>query len=153
MALSQSSLAALSGVSLPTIQNIEAGKANPSFDTLTALLKALGFELSITPIPFDPGVAVALGVPLSGDVAEVKANEALLTIESPVWITNLSRGLLSEREATAVIAFYMGLKDHYPDTYQKLHTDFLEKLLKDNRTNGRVIKLRRIALSLMSRYL
>ena len=43
--LNQSELAFQAGCSLATIQNIEAGVANPSIETLTVIYEALGLEM------------------------------------------------------------------------------------------------------------
>jgi len=52
-------------VSLPTIQNIEAGKANPTMEILSKILDSLGFDIHIVPKAFNARTAVDLGVPLS----------------------------------------------------------------------------------------
>jgi transcriptional regulator with XRE-family HTH domain len=64
--LSQVELASLSGVSLPTIQNIEAQKANPSLEILEKLFGCLGIEIKAQLQPLNYGIAIALGVPLTG---------------------------------------------------------------------------------------
>ena len=43
--LTQESLADLSGVGLRTIKQLEAGKGNPTFNTLQEIADVLGFEL------------------------------------------------------------------------------------------------------------
>lgn len=46
LGLSQQDLAEMSGVSLPTVKDIERGLANPSLSTITKLLDVLGMEIS-----------------------------------------------------------------------------------------------------------
>jgi len=58
---------------------------------LEKLANTFGMEIKMTALPFDPGKAAALGVPLSGK---------------------------SSREELALIAFLMGPRDHYPTFYQ-----------------------------------
>jgi transcriptional regulator with XRE-family HTH domain len=43
--ITQETLADLSGVGLRTLKQLEAGKANPTFNTLDKLADVLGFEL------------------------------------------------------------------------------------------------------------
>jgi transcriptional regulator with XRE-family HTH domain len=47
LALLQSQLAQLSGVSTRTIQLVEQGKSNPSLETLLQLAEPLGLELDL----------------------------------------------------------------------------------------------------------
>ena len=47
LGLSQAQLAALSGISIRTIQLVEQGKANPSLDTLINLIDILGLQLQL----------------------------------------------------------------------------------------------------------
>jgi y4mF family transcriptional regulator len=47
LGLSQTQLAALSGISTRTIQLVEQGKANPSLDTLVNLIDILGLQLEL----------------------------------------------------------------------------------------------------------
>jgi hypothetical protein len=59
----------------------------------------------------------------------------------------------NEREEEAVIAFLKGLKDHYPEFSQKISIKNLESKIQKLEKSGKIIKLRRIALSNMSKYL
>lgn len=45
LGISQQDLAELSGVSLPTVKDIERGIANPSLATISKLLDVLGMEI------------------------------------------------------------------------------------------------------------
>jgi len=45
----QGDLAALAGISVHTLSNIESGKANPSLEVLEPLLDCLGLELTLVP--------------------------------------------------------------------------------------------------------
>ena len=45
LGISQQDLAEMSGVSLPTIKDIERGVANPSLSTISKLLDVLGLEI------------------------------------------------------------------------------------------------------------
>jgi len=47
LGINQQDLADFSGVSLRTIREIEAGKANPSIETLTSIIDVLGLEIDL----------------------------------------------------------------------------------------------------------
>ncbi len=67
LGLSQSALATAADVSLATVQNVEAGRANPSLSTLSRLLAPLGTGLSFTPTAADWRALITLGLPLAGE--------------------------------------------------------------------------------------
>lgn len=45
LCISQQDLAEMSGISLPTVKDIERGIANPSLSTISKLLDVLGLEI------------------------------------------------------------------------------------------------------------
>lgn len=45
LGISQQDLAEMSGISLPTVKDIERGLANPSLSTISKLLDVLGMEM------------------------------------------------------------------------------------------------------------
>jgi y4mF family transcriptional regulator len=47
LSVTQEHLAELSGVGLRTIKEIESGKGNPTFDTLSKLADVLGMEIKL----------------------------------------------------------------------------------------------------------
>lgn len=154
--LSQVQLAHESGVSLPTIQNIEAGKANPTVEVLQKLLDVFGLKFQILIQPFDAGRAATFGVPLlvKEQAGEVVVNKNSLKMESRKWLRQILEKKLNEREELAVIAFLKGVKDHYPKYYQnEIAAPLFDSIIDRFSNDGRVIKLRRIALTNMSVYL
>ncbi len=154
--LSQVKLAQESGVSLPTIQNIEAGKANPTLEVLEKLLKAFGLRFQVFIPPFDLERASAFGVPLltESSRSDIVINPGALKIETRQWLHYLREKNISEREKTALVAFLKGLKEHYPSFYEdEISTPFFDQIIRQYSRDGRVIKLRRIALAKMSEYL
>ena len=46
LSISQLDLAEMSGISLPTVKDIERGHANPSLSTISKLLDVLGMEIT-----------------------------------------------------------------------------------------------------------
>ena len=153
--LSQVKLAHESGVSLPTIQNIEAGKANPTIEVLEKLGQALGFELQFLSSSFDPDRAAAFGVPISGGKKiKLEINKNSLKTEARLWLRNLLEKKFSEREEFSIAAFLKAIHDHYPSYYRKeISNPTFDSFIEKYRSDGRVIKLRRIALANVSGYL
>jgi len=47
LCIKQTDLAELSGVSLPTVKDIERGVGNPSFSTILRLFEVLGLEIDV----------------------------------------------------------------------------------------------------------
>jgi transcriptional regulator with XRE-family HTH domain len=157
LGISQVKLAYESKVSLPTIQNIEAQKANPTLDVLEKLFQTLGLELVVRPIPINIELAIALGVPLTSSVAlntHFTPSKSALITEAKKWNYALIDPHLSEREKLAIISLIMALKDHYPTFYhQEICFPTFEEKIAEHRANSSVIKLRRISLSNLSKYL
>lgn len=154
LGLSQVSLATLAGISLPTLQNIEAGKANPSWDTVTKLSKALKIRILLESESLDWSLICSLGVPMMSDKPiRRQFSEAAETELKRAYFEIFKLGnTLPEREQEALIAYAMALRDHEP-TYFKTFRLFvseadLKKKIK-HMNFGRLIKLRRIALAQM----
>ncbi len=76
--LSQTELAVASGLSLATIQNIEAGRANPSISTLRSAIEPLGLKVTVEPAESDWDALIALGLPLAGSERPSRGDPATL---------------------------------------------------------------------------
>lgn len=144
----QVQLAVLADISLPTLQNIEAGKANPSLDTLTQLFAALGLSIQVQEVEPNWDVLAALGVPLSAKAANVTAEMVKRELRkcSAYLVTSKHQG----REEEALIAFFCALRDHYPTLFSAYVTKEVrlvidEKIKRMDR--GRLLRLRRASLS------
>jgi transcriptional regulator with XRE-family HTH domain len=154
--LTQFELAALAGVSLPTIQNIEAQKANPSVALLARLGDVLHFELSFVQAEPDWATLAQLGLPI-----EVESNlpfrEPTLEVLSEVFPRACSYLKLTPREQVACGALAFALQRHFPKECAHILDHFAvkrflnEKFLKENW--GKILKLRRIATNRICRYL
>lgn len=48
LGISQVDLAEMSGLSLATVKNIERGKGNPSYETISRILDVLGMEIGFS---------------------------------------------------------------------------------------------------------
>lgn len=142
---------------MPTIQNIEAHKANPTIDVLEKLFLCLGVELKLNPIKFDVEKAIALGVPLISSLEKLpmpRPTSSMLKQEARKWHYALAEGAISEREQLAIVSFLIAIKDHYPTFYnEEIICPVFEKKIIELRTLGKVIKLRRISLNNLSKYL
>src|SRR3989344_473911 len=64
---SQTELANKAGISLPTIQNIELGKANPCLDVIEKVTIALGLDFLFTTQKASWDYLIAFGLPLFMD--------------------------------------------------------------------------------------
>ncbi len=148
--LSQVQLAAQSGVSLATLQAIEAGQGNPEWDTIQRLGQALGFEVALSPVRPDWNLLIRAGVPLGEDMKGKRSpsrTSEVLREWDRAW-----QSKPSEREREALQAFALALHDHFPTLFASRWTksSAVEEALRLEVT-GRVIKLRRIAISLIAR--
>ncbi len=155
LGLTQMELATQSGISLPTIQNIESGKANPSLEILTRVLNVLGLEIKVSVAGFQADTAILLGVPLSSKQFStlIKPSRNLLCIEARKWAHYFRENVFTERETLAMTSFLCALKDYWPSIYKEIECPIFDKLISISRNNGHLIKLRRIAIANLSTYL
>ena len=164
LGMSQMVLAQKAGVSLPTIQNIESGNANPSLEVLGAVLEILGLQVTIQRLATSDeswyklaqiGVPI---VPLEKKIGRKLAlSEEILLKEFSASLPGfLNENAWSEREREAFAASLLAIKQHYPKTARKLEKQFkklnIDGLIKQF-SLGRLIKLRRIALARFAKYL
>jgi transcriptional regulator with XRE-family HTH domain len=156
MGMTQMELARQSKVSLPTIQNIEANKGNPSLETLERLLHALGMKLEVKVAHADWDLLAACGVPL---LAESQRKHFT---SRDVLIHNLKKACLelsvnttpeAERKREAIQATLLAIKTHYPSVYKEDCRGRLFQKTFPKEITGRIIKLRRLALSRIQEYL
>jgi len=148
--LTQTALAARAGVSLATLQNIEAGSANPALATLRKILAPLGLELCVRPRAVDWGALGRLGLPLMQDrVAEGDVDPAAL----PALVRHAALELAAREVPTGAVrrkealqSMLWALRSHFPTTYHAWFDGCREvAALTPERPTGRVIKLSRIA--------
>ncbi|MBU6376643.1 MAG: helix-turn-helix transcriptional regulator [Bdellovibrionales bacterium] len=151
--ISQSELANRSRTSLATIQNIEAGRANPSLATLERIVHELGLRLELRNTPPDWGRLASLGLPLlTTQETFVRPEKDLLRQELSTLSTDTLHALVDPREAGAMRAWLSALHDHYPQLWDRL-APHLNQWLEKQKLSGPEIKLRRIALSKLADYL
>jgi len=158
--LTQFQLAGAAGISMATLQNIEAGKANPEWSTLERLFAALSLEFTLKPKDLDYERLRSIGVPLIGmeskqQSAFIKAPKLSSSIVIDTLKANMAQILnLSEssREFKAMLSYLWAIKDHYPKVFLQLGTgpkSWVERGLESTQP----IALRRIVLSYLGEHL
>lgn len=152
LGLTQGELAALAGASLATVQNIEAGRANPSIGTLDRILSVLGMELELRKGEADWDILAALGIPLQKTGGpNVQPSPELLHVH---LLHALAEEDQENRRLEALKATIYALRHHFP-TYYARHfgRSPLAKSLGSEDVSGRVVGLARIAADNLARYL
>ena len=156
--LTQAALAARAGVSLATLQHIEAGGANPALATLTRILSSLGLELGVRPFAVDWDALGRLGLPLQQDrVADGHADPAALPAlvrHAAIELATHEEPGRSERRKDALSAMLWALRSHFPTTYGAWFEGCRQvEALTPARPTGRIVKLARIAKQRLSEVL
>jgi len=156
LGFTQQMLAQKSGISIGTLQNIEAGIANPSIAILDKILGPLHLETQVVETRFNWDILCELGLPISSNK---KIKGVNLTAE--ILIDNIKIGCLNlssnpdNRLKIAMESLILAIKQHYPTMFKKK----LEKitLIYENfvpiKITGSHIKLRRLALAKIGQYL
>jgi len=150
LGISQTALAVRAGVSLATLQNIEAGRANPSVSTLERLLAPLGLGLAVEPRQADWDALAAFGLPLTGSGAGgLRVDEESLLGYLHRAALDLSRRPAlpdGERKTECLQALLLALRGHFPSHYRRWfrRSPLILDLVADE-PSGRVIKLSRLA--------
>lgn len=151
--LTQSQLSHFSGVSLPFIQRIEAGTANPSIETISSILKCFHLNLSIEYPKANWQFLSSSGVPfLHNEIKPVKDFLSLKNeIDKAVCELHMDDVEDKPRKKEALVAFLWAVRSFYPSVF-KLHFEFYNSFIDQNIT-AKAIKLRRIAGANLSLYL
>ena len=153
--MNQIDLAVQSALSLATVQNIEADRANPSLSTLRALLEPLALTLSVTPEEADWEALAALGLPLSGSTAPGPRDARSLLMHIQRAALELSRNAaLPDRKRECLQALLLAISRHFPSRFRTwFRRSALIRDLLPNEPTGRMIKLSRIAHAPLSEIL
>ena len=158
LGLSQVAFAARARVSLPTLQNVEAGRANPAFSTLRLLLRPLGLSLDLGVPRVDWDVLSSHGLPLSGGSDRtVRTSAASLVRLVRIAALALARSPDvpgQERHREAMQGLLLAVRTHFPSLYRRrLEDSPAVRRLLPAEPSGRVVKLGRIARDALARYL
>lgn len=145
--LSQVGLAAKTGLGLATIQNIEAGRANPEWSTLAALFSVLNLKFEITSTTLEDLAGFGCPMMTSGNPQQVPSRERLVRILRSLDLESVSG---FAREEGAVSAWLAALRDHYPSVWREASIPVQSWLAKRKAVP---LKQRRIALARLAEYL
>lgn len=155
--MSQTELAVESGVSLATVQNLEADRANPSVATLGKILEPLALTLTALPSGADWSVLAAMGLPLRGRTGGGPRDARSLRRHIQCAALEVSRdaGLPDrERKVECLQALLLAIHRHYPSRFRAwFRRSALIRDLLPKDPDGRAIKLSRIALAPLSEIL
>lgn len=159
LGLTQADLRARAGVSLATVQGIEAGTANPAFETLRRVLEALGLCLDVRPRDAAWDVLAHFGLPLAGAEGSEGARE-IEDLPDAVRAAALElrgeeeRGDGRQRRRESLEALLLALRLHFPSLHERWFGRAPAVLgLVPGRPSGRVVKLARVARALLARRL
>ncbi len=164
---SQQKLAARAGVSLPGIQLLESSRGNPSWSTLQAVASALGIEVLFRKPEASLAEWAALGLPIS----DAGARPGARPLSRADWVDRMAVALAGiqprdsepgSRFQDALAALLLAVRDHYPSAHAELARGAGFKQVwtcavgptRERRADpGRILKLRRVALSHLARML
>ena len=160
LGLTQIELAFACGISLPTVQNIELGKANPSHEIVVRLLSRLGLFSQVRVVPCDWEKLSALGVPLFEVTGRAKLksgfkpNKEDLVLLVFAGLSELQLENFSGRKADALQSLLLAIKSHYPKFFRThfVKSKLVQQCLAKN-LSGRIIKLKRLALAKLGEFL
>ncbi len=158
LGFTQAEVARRSGVSLATLQNIEAGRANPAFSTLSKVLHEIALTPRCQAVEPDWDALCRLGLPLSAARSSrtVRGSADRLIRELAPALTALSCDTVGEtsREAEALQALLLALRLHFPDFFAaRFSRSSLAWRMATRAPDGRVTKLYRIARAALAEYL
>ncbi len=155
LGLTQTQVALASGVSLATVQNIEAGRTNPTWSTIRKVTREVALAPGWTPASPDWDVLVALGLPMvSARSVQVARKAERLVRELAPALVAAAEGALAPRELDALRALLLALRTHFPVLF-RTHWERSPpvRILLADEPDGRTIKLYRITRATLSEYL
>ncbi|OFZ79470.1 MAG: hypothetical protein A2583_03465 [Bdellovibrionales bacterium RIFOXYD1_FULL_53_11] len=159
LGISQQTLASDAGISLPTIQNIESGRANPCLKVLMAICSRLGLEMRTVAAAAPWDTLALCGAPISAKVPVRSLNRDSKTLVMALGLCcrelrESSDEAGSERKKEAIEGLLLAIYTHYPSFYKKsIQPAGLIHGFFPFHPSGRVIKLKRQALCVIAGYL
>lgn len=152
--LTQSELAGKASLSLATIQNLEAGRANPEFATLEKLVEILGFEIRLVSKKLDLNGLIAHGMPLLSEGRTNLRPERMSLFRNLAEVGGQLDQLPSGRESEALQGLLLAIRDHYPSIWGEVDGRVKTWFSKRGPDKSfQLVKLRRMALSRLAEYL
>jgi DNA-binding XRE family transcriptional regulator len=159
LGLTQSALARKAGVSLATVQNVEAGRANPAMATVKRILDQVGMTIEWKPREADWDALATFGLPLRPARTRrrrVRSAAALRALLLPALVEVRSSKDADDRErkVEALRALLLALRDHYPSVFRRelAGSPAVRPFVPANPT-GRVVRLARMARAMLGEYL
>ena len=153
----QMQLAIKAGVSLPTIQNLEMGKGNPTLSLLRKVCAPLKISLEFTTEEPDWNLLQQAGLCLT---LEEKTSKKRKKITPEILALELKKAphsplaLKNERTKEAFMAMMGAIQHYYPTFYiYCLDSPFLKSLCPKYPWTGRMTKLVRITYAKLSEIL
>lgn len=156
LGMTQQKLSEFAEISLSTLQKIEAQQVSPSVDTVIKLLKSLHLKLTVQSESPAWEELASLGLPFTvNQIVSIERSEKNLVQKLSLALTSLSdEELKTTREGHAVSATIWALHLHYPKVFRKIKKlPQVSKILSDRSTPGAVIKLYRLCLTSIGKYL
>lgn len=157
--LTQMGLAVQAGVSLPTVQNLESGKGNPTLSLLEKIYMPLSCTIQHCSSEPDWSLLKKCGLPLEG-IETKKISAPTLTHADLAKHLNLAitytlrTSKLDKRLMESLSAMVWAIYEYYPSFHQYcLDTKSTQSLMQKNPLSGRIIKLRRMTLDRLSKIL
>lgn len=154
--LSQIELAVKSGVSLPTIQLLEAGKGNPTLEVLKKLERTLGFTLEVREREPDWVLLQKWVLPVVGvgeqEISPEKPSPRKLLSQLSEAVEALSQ-IENERVAEGIAAALYALRRYYPLLFSYFFDEVEADRIFTQYPKGRMIKLSRVAGAKMAEVL
>lgn len=161
MGLSQQKLAELSSLSIATIQNLEAGKGNPTLEVIKSVSSILNFDLELLPQKTDWDSLCHYGLGLMAKNDETKnlkkqrSKNGLknLLISACLEIQNSKIIIDKERYRVAVEALILALKNHYGKFFKENLNQPIIKEFIPKEITGKHLKLYRYSKDILGQYL
>jgi len=156
--LTQAELSRLADVSLATVQNVEAGRANPSWQVLSGLLAPVGLALECRRLAPDWDLLCVLGLPLSPQrVVNARPSGPLLLAQLRLAALELEGDVPDPdraRKVEAVQALLFSLRAHFPTFFRgQVEKSPLLCALVPREPSGRIIRLSRVVVGILAEYL
>ena len=158
LGLTQAELSRLARVSLATLQNVEADRANPSLDLLSRILAHLGLQVEYAPRAADWDLLCSLGLPLMAEApGSARPSGDLLVAQlrlAALELTQVEQCPDAPRKLEAVQALVAALKSHFPTFFEfTVAKSPLLGALVPRDMSGRLIRLSRAARPRLAEYL
>lgn len=159
--LSQQKLAEKAGLSIATIQNLEAGKGNPTLEVVESLSNILNFNIEFLPQKTDWESLCYYGLGLASEDDQMIKSKKLrnkyklkeLLISACLEIKNSKVIVDKSRYVVSVESLIFAIKNHYSKFFsENLNLPIIKEFLPKELT-GKHLKLYRYSKNILGLYL